>query len=292
MTTLPWHAVGITKVAYRIVRYSDENPEDFDVSPASRDWLLGQEGQVDETMLIQMIKPRRKQVLLDINTQRDFLLASGYCCIRNHRRVLSHIRRVMAWARIHDVPIISTCQVQTNGNEDGNGKGKGNGNGNGRELAGSNGARKVPYTLLANRITFVPDSSTDLPRDLLRQYRQVIFHKRCLDPFDEPRIDRLLTEMKAGEFILIGTTTEGEIQAAALGLLQRHRHVTVIVDAIGSYDPQEASMALRKIEAKGAHLVETRKIAGISHLRLVGACSCESCQRLPPKASSFIHTTN
>jgi nicotinamidase-related amidase len=233
-------------------------------------------------MLIQMVKPRRKQVLLDINTQRDFLLADGHHCIRNHRRVLTHIRRMMAWARIHDVPVISTCQVHTNGNGDGNGH------------HGSNGAlgvRKVPYTLIANRISFVPDTNTDLPRDLLRHYRQVIFHKRCLDPFDEPRIDRLLTEMKAGEFILIGTSTEGEIQATALGLLQRHRQVTVVVDAIGSWDIQEAQMALRKMEAEGAHMVETRKLAGTSHLRLVGACPCETCRRLAAK-NSCTHGNN
>jgi nicotinamidase-related amidase len=248
-------------------------------------------------MLIQMVKPRRKQVLLDINTQQDFLLANGYHCIRNHRRVLTHIRRMMAWARIHDVPIISTCQVHTNGhgggNGNGNGNGKGHGNGNGHN--GDNGAqgiKKVPYTLIANRISFVPDSNTDLPRDLLRHYRQVIFHKRCLDPFDEPRIDRLLTELKAGEFILMGTSTEGEIQATALGLLQRHRHVTVVVDAIGSWDLQEAQMALRKMEAKGAHLVETRKLAGISHLRLVGACPCETCRRLSAKSTSYVHESN
>jgi len=224
-------------------------------------------------MLVQIIRPRRKQVLLDINTQRDFLLADGHGCIRNHRRVLAHIRRMMAWARLHDVPIISTCQVHTNGNGH----------------AGSNGTRKVPYTLLANRISLVPDSNTDLPRELLRQYRQIIFHKRCLDPFDEPRIDRLLTEMKAGEFILIGTTTEGEIQATALGLLQRHRQVTVVVDAIGSRDSQEAHMALRKMEAKGARLVETRRLAGFSHLRVVGACPCDMCHRLSARGPSFAH---
>jgi nicotinamidase-related amidase len=271
-------------VAYQIVRYSNQNPVGFDDASTSLDGSFGQDGEV-ETMLIQMIKPKRKQVLLDINTQRDYLLANGHDCIRNHRRVLTHIRRMMAWARIHDVPIISTCQVHTYGN--------GNGNGNGHtDCNGANGSKKVPYTLVANRICFAPDTNTDLPRDLLRQYQQVIFHKRCLDPFDEPRIDRLLTEMKAGEFILIGTSTEGEIQAAALGLLQRHRHVTVVVDAIGSRDLHEAHMALRKMDAKGAHLVETRKLAGISHLRLVGACPCESCQRLSSKASSFAHETN
>jgi len=222
-------------------------------------------------MLIQIIKPRRKQVLLDINTQRDFLLANGHGCIRNHRRVLAHIRRMVAWARLRDIPMISTCQVCTNGNGHN----------------GCNGDRKVPYTLLANRISLAPDTNTNLPRELLRQYRQIIFHKRCLDPFDEPRIDRLLTEMKAGEFILIGTTTEGELQATALGLLHRHRQVTVVVDAIGSRDSREAHMALRKMEAKGARLVETRKLAGFSHLRVIGACPCEMCHRLAVRSPSL-----
>jgi len=214
-------------------------------------------------MLIQMIKPKRRQVLLDINTQQDFLLATGKACVRNHRRILAHIRRVMAWARANHIPIISTCQVATNGC-------------GGLAL---NGLDKVRYTLVENRISFIPESTTDLPLDLMRQYQQVIFQKRTLDPFDEPRIDRLLTELKVGEFILIGTTTEGEIQATALGLIQRHRAVTVVVDAIGTRDPQEAQMALKKMQAKGARLIETRRLAGVSHLRGVGACPCQLCQR-------------
>lgn len=215
--------------------------------------------------MIQMIKPKRRLVLLDINTQRDYLLADGRACVRNHRRVLAHIRRVMAWARINKTPIISTCQVPTNG----------------QNGSAPTGLQKVSYTLIQNRISFLPETRTDLPIDLMRRYQQVIFQKRTIDPFDEPRIDRLLTELKVGEFILIGTTTEAEIQATALGLLQRHRKVTVIVDAVGSQNPQEAHMALRKMEAKGARLIETRRLAGISHLRLVRACPCPVCHRQP-----------
>jgi hypothetical protein len=44
-------------------------------------------------------------------------------------------------------------------------------------------------------------------------------------------------------------------------------------------------MAFRKMEAKGARLIETRRLAGISHLRLVGVCHCESCQRMLQKAA-------
>jgi nicotinamidase-related amidase len=230
-------------------------------------------------MILQLIRAKRRQVLIDINTQRDFLLAGGKACIRNHRRVLAHIRRVMAWARRRNIPVISTCDVYPNGN--------GNDDNSMIDycLDGTEGQRKIHYTLLSDRISFPADGNTDLPRDMLRRYRQVILHKRCVDPFDEPRIDRLLSELRANEFIIIGTDVEGAVKATVLGLLQRGKKVTVVFDAVGSHDKREADMALRKMEAKGAKLIETKRLAGISHLRLVGICDCESCRGINRKAS-------
>jgi nicotinamidase-related amidase len=223
-------------------------------------------------MILQMIRAKRRQVLLDINTQRDFLLAEGDACIRNHRRVLAHIRRMMAWARRKGISTISTCEIHP---------ADANHNGDPRYcIDGTLGQHKISYTLMENRILFPADGNTDLPRDMLRRYRQIILQKRSLDPFDEPRIDRLLSELCAAEFVLIGTCAEGAVKAAALGLLQRNKRVAVIVDAVGYHDNREAKMAFRKMEAKGARLIETRRLAGSSHLRQVGVCHCESCQRI------------
>jgi len=226
-------------------------------------------------MILQMIRAKRRQVLVDINTQRDFLLADGSACIRNHRRVLAHIRRMMAWARARNAPIISTCEIYPDDNTH---------NGDPRFcIDGTPGQKKISYTLMQNRILFQADGNTDLPRDMLRRYQQVILQKRCVDPFDEPRIDRLLSEVCAAEFVLIGACAETAVKAAALGLLQRDKRVAVVVDAIGYHDSREAKMAFRKMEAKGARLIETRRLAGASHLRQVGVCNCESCQRLGQK---------
>ncbi len=223
-------------------------------------------------MMLQMVRAKRRQVLVDINTQRDFFLADGAVCIRNHRRVLAHIRRIMAWARARNISIVSTCEVYPEGNGH---------NGDLRYcIDGTSGQLKIGYTLMRNRASFPADGSTDLPRDMLRRYQQIILHKRCVDPFEEPRIDRLLSEVCAAEFILIGACAEGAVKAAALGLLQREKKVSVVVDAVGYHDNRDAKMAFRKMEAKGAKLIETRRIAGISHLRLVGVCQCESCQRM------------
>ncbi|MFA5553636.1 MAG: isochorismatase family protein [Phycisphaerae bacterium] len=228
-------------------------------------------------MIRQLIKTRRKQVLIDISTQKDFFLANGKACIRNHRRVLVNLRRVMAWARHNNLPIISTCQVYPNNN--------------GCSevsycLDGTEGQRKIRYTLVDNHISFPADGSTDLPIDLLKKYHQIILNKRCADPFDEPRIERLLSDIKANEFILIGANAEDAVLATALGLLQRNKNVTVIADAIGCQNRNEADLAFRKIQAKGAQIIETKKLAGISHLRTIGICDCDLCRSFAERAFS------
>lgn len=217
-------------------------------------------------MIRQLIKIRRRRVIVDINTQKDFFLRQGDVCVRNRRRILANIRRIMAWARHKNIPIISTCEVHPNNN-------------GGSEvkycLDGTEGQKKIRYTLLSNRISFSADNNTDLPLDLLIRYGQIILHKRCVDPFDEPRIDRLLSEVRADEFILIGASVEDAVEATALGLLQRGRRVSIVVDAVGAHNRKKAKLAIRKMKAKGARLIDTRRIAGKSHLRLVGMCGRE-----------------
>ncbi|MHC4123010.1 MAG: cysteine hydrolase family protein [Planctomycetota bacterium] len=225
-------------------------------------------------MIFQLIRPKRRQILIDISTQKDLFLADGNACINNHRRVLTNVRRMVAWARSKHLPVISTCQVypRNNGNP-------------GYCIEGTEGQKKIRYTLLDNRINFVADGNMDLPRDVLRKHRQIILHQRCTDPFQEPRIERLFSEMQGGEFILIGAYAESAVEATALGLLQRGKKVTVITDAVGSSDRKKADMALRKIKAKGAKLVEAKKLAGTSHLKTVGICHCPRC--LPYSQKGF-----
>jgi nicotinamidase-related amidase len=220
-------------------------------------------------MIRQLIKKRRKWILVDINTQRDFFLANGNTCIRNHRKILTNVRRMMAWAKRNNIRVISTCEVYP----DHNGASEA-----GYCIDGTEGQKKIRYTLLSNRASFPADDSTDFPADILQQYRQIVLHKRCVDPFDEPRIERLLSEVRADNFVLIGASAEGAVKATALGLLQRGKRVCVVADAVGSINKREAKLAFRKMKAKGAKLIETRNLAGVSHLRRVGICDCESCR--------------
>jgi len=216
---------------------------------------------------------RRRRIIIDVDTQKDFLLASGNACVRNHRRILQNVRRVMAWARMKNVRVISTKQIYDAGN------------GHSYCILGTEGCRKVPYTVRQNRVTFAADGCTDLPRDILKTYDQVILHKRCVNPFDEPRADRVLGEVQVNEFVVIGAPAEDAVKHTVLGLLIRRKPVTVLVDAVGSHDRGAAEIAFRQMEAKGAKLAETKTLLGSSCLRLVGVCECDRCQgRLQKKS--------
>lgn len=219
-------------------------------------------------MIVQLMKLRRRRVLIDISTQMDFFTADGKACIRNHRRVLANVRRMMAWARKNHTTIISTCQIYP----DNNGSSMPD-----YCLDGTDGQKKLSYTTVGNFTSFQADGSADIPRDVFCHYQQVILHQRSTDPFQEPRIERLLSEIKAAEFVIIGACAEDAVEATALGLLQRDKNVTIVVDAVGMHDRQKADLAIRKMKAKGAKLIETKKLAGATHLKMIGACNCPAC---------------
>jgi nicotinamidase-related amidase len=110
-------------------------------------------------MILQLVRASRRRVLIDINTQKDFLLAGGKACIRNHRRVLAHIRRAMAWARVANIPIISIAEIYPDNN--GNGAIK-------YCIDGTDGQQKIRYTLVGNRISFPAEVQADYSSQALR----------------------------------------------------------------------------------------------------------------------------
>ena len=232
---------------------------------------------ISSGVVTEMIRPiltlRKKRILIDVDTQRDLFLADGSACVRNHRRVLANIRRVMAWTRRDQIRIISTVQCRNPNSHDGD-----------FCIAGTPGVCKIPYTLRNRRVTFDSSDTTDFPRDVLHSHDQLILCKRMIDPFEEPRAERILTEAKASEFVIVGGPTETSVLYTVLGLLTRGKSVTVIVDALGAHEKSAAEIALRKMQAKGARLTDSKSLFGTSHLQLVNACECERCRGKLQKA--------
>ncbi len=203
------------------------------------------------------------RVLVDINTQFDFLDPAGAVAVRNCEIVVPRIRRLTALIRAMSLPVISSVESHRPTDLFG-----------GMPphcIEGTIGQKKLGFTLLSPRIVVQADNSFDLPYAVMSRYRQVVFAKQSSDLFANPKADRLLTELEPQEYVLFGAGLERWVKAVALGLLARHKRVAVVADACGYWSEADAELALRQLSAKGIRIFtvdELTQVAAIPRRRL------------------------
>lgn len=193
-----------------------------------------------------------EKVILDLNTQCDFLLPGGALPVANRGDLMPKIRQIMNWARLNQTPVISSLEAHRPCESF---KGLPP-----HCLDHTLGQKKLPFTLMPTRILLMGDNTSDLPLDPFRKYQQVIFTKRNADFLSNPKADRLINGIAPNYWIIFGVTATHCVKSVALGLLARHQKVVVVRDACGFWSVADGEHAFRQIEAKGALLVSTEEI--------------------------------
>lgn len=191
----------------------------------------------------------RSDVLLDMCTQRDYLTPCGARPVANTLQVLTNLRKLMAWARWAKMPVLSAVDVRR--------REEAMGVESAACVLGTVGQAKMPCTLMPARLTIESDNCLCVPLDVLTRTQQAILIKRHRDPFTNPKLDRLLTEMPARRFVIFGVALDASIRQLVLGLMLRGRNVVVVGDACGYWSAVDADFHLRQIVAKGCDVVTT-----------------------------------
>ncbi len=127
-------------------------------------------------------------------------------------------------------------------------------------VIGTHGQTKVAFSLLPDHVCIDSDNCLCVSLDVLRNHQQAILAKEYHDPFSNPKLDRLLTEMPTRRFVVFGVSLEASIRLLALGLLLRHRQVVVVRDACGWWNDEDGEMAARKLLAKGCRFLNTEEL--------------------------------
>lgn len=200
-----------------------------------------------------MCCPAKSDVFVDICTQLDYLGEDGVRRVKNARDVLPALRRLMAVARWEKLPTISCVDARSPDEV--------RGVRNPECVVGSRGQAKLLCTLLPARSVVESDNCLCVPLDLFERFQQLLFVKRHRDPFTNPKLDRILTEMPARRFVIFGVPLESSVRLMALGLLLRSRRVALIRDACGFWNDPEAEMTLRQLEAKGCEILDSDSYA-------------------------------
>lgn len=206
-----------------------------------------------------MRSAQMQDVFVDVCSQRDYLCVGGAMTCANAARVAPNLKRLMAFARWAHVPTLSCVDARRPNDVRGVYRAS--------CVQGSPGQRKLTCTLLPDRVWVDSDNCLCVSLDLLNQHQQAIFTKDHRDPFTNPKLDRLLTEVPARRFVLFGALLEECVRLLALGLLLRHRQVTVVQDACAWQDAEAGDMTLRQLSAKGCEMVATSQ--------LIAACLAE-----------------
>ncbi len=192
-------------------------------------------------------------VLIDLNTQHDFFDAGGACPVLDVPGVYRCLRRVVAWVKRNQVPVISTLDLHRGVELDHRTVPV-------RCVEGTRGQTKLDFTLLPNRVFIAGDNMLSVPIDLFGRHQQVIFPQRSRDIFANPKADRFITQLNAAEFIVAGAVAEHEVKAVVLGLLARNKRATIVSDVCGAWNHSEMDLSLRQMAAKGAVVITAEEL--------------------------------
>lgn len=192
-------------------------------------------------------------LIVDVNTQKDFLTTDGVLPIKERQSMLERIKQLTDWTLEHRLHMISLVDVHRP-------RGENISSPLFYCIEGTPGQQKVSFTLLPKRYVIDHDCSPALPDSVLEHHRQVIIHKRTNDVFTNPRADRFFSRVQSKRFVVFGVGAERAIKALVLGLLSRGKKPIVVRDACGWWDRNAAELAILQMEAKGAGTITTREL--------------------------------
>ncbi|MFO0839759.1 MAG: isochorismatase family protein [Phycisphaerae bacterium] len=196
-----------------------------------------------------MVDLAKSDVFVDYCVQWDYLAAERVGCAVNSRDVLPNLRSLMEHASWAGTPVISCVDLRRANEVD-------------QDLHLARryldlSAEKPKFSLLRDRVMVENDNCLGLQLDLLATRQQAVFAKYHRDPFTNPKLDRLLTEMPARRFVVFGAALEVSLRMLVLGLLRRSRRVALIEDACAYGREDEAQLVLRQLAVKGCEMLAT-----------------------------------
>jgi nicotinamidase-related amidase len=213
------------------------------------------------TNIARRIQPSYASILLDMNTQCDLFLSKGALPVVNRAEAMSNIGRIMSWARIRSVPVVSSLEsIRIQSHPKGLPP---------YCVDRSLGQRKVPVTLLPKRTMVHDDHAVEVSPNLFNRYQQIILFKRARDFLSNPKVDRLFSSISSHHVYVLGAVAEQCVTVTVIRLLAQGHRVAVVTDACGTWDADAGAQAMRQMDARGAVLVSTDEtVCGAADERL------------------------
>jgi alpha-ketoglutaric semialdehyde dehydrogenase len=100
------------------------------------------------------------------------------------------------------------------------------------------------------------------PAELQPESGELVLHKTGFSPFEDPRLDELISEVSPYPLVIAGIHLHGCVRQAVLDAYQRHRvEIWVAADATASNDPLHAVVTRRYLETRAASFLSVGELA-------------------------------
>jgi len=192
-------------------------------------------------------------ILWEVDVQRDFMLPGGALYVPGAEKLLPNIRQLTDAARRNEVFLVSSGDFHP---------------ANDPEfqqfpphcMKGTPGSDLLPEALADKVVRIENTSEAKIPADPFA-YQQIILEKQTLDVFQTRHAGELVERLGTKpEFIVFGVVTEYCVACAVKGLLQRHRKVAVVQDAIETLATEAGKKCESDLQRMGARLTTTSQV--------------------------------
>jgi len=182
--------------------------------------------------------------LLDIDTQRDFMLPSGALYLKGAERLIPKLQRLFDFARQSGLSILSSVDAHFPDDP---------------EFAdfephcikGTEGQKKLDETRL-RRLLVLENRPIDRNLvDMVKKHQQIVVEKQELDVFSNPVTERLLRALPPYA-IVAGVATDCCVKLATLGLRRMGIKAAVLSDVITPIDIESGEKAIQEMRRAGA----------------------------------------
>lgn len=185
--------------------------------------------------------------LLDLDTQKDFVLPGGALPVPGAVRLLPKLRRLFDFARKTGVTVLSAVHAHAPGDPE-------FAHFPPHCLAGTDGRRKLEDTELRRFLVF---ENRPVDRNLVeavRRYQQIVIERQDWDLFSNPIAERLLRVLPA-HAIVFGVPAEHSVKLAAVGLQRRGVKTAVLSDVVLPLEGGSAGRAEQEMRRAGVEFL-------------------------------------
>jgi len=190
-----------------------------------------------------------KTAFFDIDTQIDFLLPAGSLYVPGAERLVPALNRLNHYAAAHGISLVSSMCAHTEDDPEF------------REwpahcVVGTVGQLKPAATLLEKRAVIGASPANCATDDV----QQILFEKNRLDITASPSFQPLLAALRADHYVVYGVVTEYCVRFAALALVETHKPVSLVTDAIQTLSAEASDRTLREFTEQGGRLTTVAEV--------------------------------